>query len=349
MNKFKIPAIVLVLLTAIVTVLLYNKSRMESNSRNDVQKAIPVATVMVAKMKLTESRSLVGTIVPNNDVVIVSETEGKVVAVSSKVGDYKAAGSVLFQIDDELKKAAFATAEVNYEKAKRDFERFESLHGEHAVTDQQFEGTRLAFKAAEAQYIAARKQYNDTKITTPISGIVTARLVDIGTMVQLKMPVANVVDIVRLKVKLNVAERDAFLLKAGDRAEIGTDVYPGVTFGGKIESISSKSDEAHTYPLEITLLNSKDHPLKAGMFARVSFRALSHDEILAIPRAALVGSVKKPQVFTVENEMARLRDIVVRNEIGTNLEVLSGLREGEMIVVSGQNNLKDGTQVVIVK
>lgn len=348
MKKTKIIAVSVLVVGTIIMVLLYNKSKMTAKSKNDILGAIPVSVTTVSKMQIADTHSLSGTITANNDVTIVSETEGKITAVMAKVGDYKTAGSILVQVDDELKKASYSTAEVNYEKTKKDMERFESLHQQHAVTDQQYETARFAFKSAEGQFIVARKQYNDTKITTPISGIVSARLVDVGTMIQTKMIVANIVDISRLKVKLNVAEHDVFRLIAGGKADVTTDIYPGVTFTGKIETISSKSDEAHTYPVEISLSNSKERPLKAGMFARVLFRSLSHDAVVAIPREALVGSFKKPQVFVIEHDVAKIRDLVVNAAAGTNLEVVSGLREGETVVINGQNNLKDNVAVTIV-
>jgi RND family efflux transporter MFP subunit len=349
MNKTKAFIITLSVLIVIVVILIYNKSRMAAESKTDILTSIPVSVMTATKQSISETRSLVGTITANNDVAIVSETQGRVTAVLAEVGQYKPAGSVIVQVDDELKKANLATAETNYEKAKKDLERFETLFKETAATDQQLEGARLAAKAAEAQYIVAKRQYNDTKITTPISGIITSRPVDVGTYVQNGMPVANVVDISKLKVKLNVAERDVFRLKVGDPVEVATDVYPGVKFAGQIATISAKGDDAHTYPVEVHLSNPKDHPLKAGMFGRVTFTSISGGDKLTIPREALVGSMKNAQVFVVDGSVAHLRDIVVESEHGTELTVLGGLKEGDTIVVNGQNNLKDNVAVTIIK
>jgi hypothetical protein len=113
--------------------------------------------------------------------------------------------------------------------------------------------------------------------------------------------------------------------------------------------VSAKSDEAHTYPVEISLPNNKAHPLKAGMFARVAFRPLVRGDALAIPRSALVGSLKQPRVYVVESGIAKLREIVVDDEAGSYLQILSGLKEGESIVINGQNNLKDNVPVTIVQ
>lgn len=349
MKRMKLISGVLITLAIIVLVLLNNKSKMQARSKADEVHFLPVTVTDVAKEKLSETVSLVGTIVANNDVAIVSETQGQVTKVRANIGDYVQAGSTIVQVDDELKKAAYATAEVNYDKAKKDLERYETLIKDNSVTDSQLEAAKLAFKSAEAQYIVARRQYNDTRIKTPISGVVSARTVDIGSMIQDKTTVANVVDISKLKVKLNVSEQDVFRIKVGDRVDVTTDVYPGVTYEGKVSTISSKSDDAHTYPVEVTLANNSRHPLKAGMFGRVSLVSIEDHESVAIPREALVGSTKKPQVYVIEHGIARLRDIVVGDQIGTNLEVLSGLRPAETIVLSGQNNLKDSVAVTVVK
>ncbi len=349
MKRFNAIAITTIIVLAVGAILWHNKSQMQARSKTNTITTYPVTVTTVEKAQLAETLSLVGTIVANNDVPVVAETQGRVVAVLANVGDYKTSGSVLVQIDDELKKAELTKAEVLYERAKKDAERFKSLRDEHAATEWQKENAWQAFKVAEAEYIRARKAYRDTRISTPIAGIVTARPVNVGTMVQPGMVVANVVDISRLKVKLNVAERDVFKMKVGDAVEITTDVYPGIKFAGEIASIAVKADESHTYPVEISLANSKRHPLKAGMFGRVSFVALPKANALSIPREALLGSIRDPRVFVVVNGRALERSLVVGDVIGTRVAVLNGLSEGEVVVINGQNNLKDSVLVEIVQ
>ena len=269
-------------------------------------------------------------------------------AVRVKVGSPVAVGSVIVQIDDELPRAKYTAAQANYDKAKKDYERMQTLRQQEIISDAQLESYRLGFQVAEAEFIAAKRQYGNAAITSPVSGVVSARLVDLGNMVSPGMPIANVVDISRLKVKLNLTESDAFRIRVGDRATIKTDVYPGVDFTGWVESISAKGDEAHTYPVEVTLNNDPRHPLKAGMFGKVTFAIAGPGRALVIPREALVGSIKEPQVFVVEDGVARLREIIIGGEYGINLVILDGLREGETLVVNGQNNLVDKAKVTIV-
>jgi RND family efflux transporter MFP subunit len=349
MNKIRTAGITIIILAVIVLILLNNKKQLAAISVPDVRLTVPVRVQQVQRMPLNDEVSLVGKIAGANDVAIVAETEGRIVAVKAEVGDRVRAGDVLVQIDDELKRAAFATADVNYENARRDLERYQSLYKDSTVSDTQLEAARLAAKSAEAAYVVARRQLADCRVTSPINGVVTARPLDLGTRVKIGDVVANVVDIEQLKVRVPVAEKDVFRLKPGDAVDLRTDVYPDQVFHGAIATISDKADDAHTYAVEVALLNSHDFPLKAGMFARAQFDMGEPQLVLTIPRDALTGSLRDPHVYVVENGTAKLRHVVVADQVGTSLAIASGLREGETVVTSGQNNLRDSANVAVVE
>ncbi|MEN6311906.1 MAG: efflux RND transporter periplasmic adaptor subunit [Acidobacteriota bacterium] len=318
-------------------------SSQEARTSSDV----PVQVSPAARQRIETRLARTGTIQADNDVVVVSETSGRVLKVLADTGDKRAAGAVLVKIDDEMRLAAYETAEVGYEKAKRDLARYETLTAQKSATDTELEGAKLAFKAAEAQYIVARRQYQDTEIKAPIGGVVTARHVNVGATVAPGTPIVDMVDISRLKTTLAVGERDAFALKVGDPVSVTLDVYPGRSFPGTIKAIGAKADAAHNFPVEVTLANSEEAPLRAGLFARVLFSSLTGREALTIPREALIGSVRDPSVYVIDGATARLRRLTLGEEAGDLLEVREGLREGERVVVSGQNNLRDGAAVVV--
>jgi len=351
----KIKLISLCMATIALVLGFYSCNKAKSGGQNSetgtIATSYSVSIVKASKKEVTDSFSQVGTIVAYNDVAIVSETSGRIVKVTAEVGDYKPAGSMLVEVDSELREAAYKAANVSYEKAKKDLERYEALYKEGSVSDSQIEQARWSYQAAESQYIVARRQLRDTKITTPISGIVTARYVNIGSMVMgapQSTPIANVVDISRLKVKVSVSEKDVIRLKVGEPVEVTTDVFPEDVFQGSIFSISSKGDDGHTYPVEVVLKNSKQQ-LKAGMFGRVMFTPKSAGNLIIVPRACIVGSIKNASLYVVENDKAKLRSVVTGKEAGTDIEVLSGLQEGEQVVLNGQNNLSDNAPVIIRK
>lgn len=349
MKTVKGIIITLLILGGIVFVLQNNKAKSdEKAARRDVMTSLPVSVVPVERKNITENLSVVGTIAANSEVTVLSETQGRILRMGLDVGDYVSAGSVIAQVDDELKRTQLAAAQVGLDKAKSDLARYSQLVGDLAVSDQQMEGARLALRSAEIQMASANRLLRDTRITAPVSGIITARQSPKGANVMPGTPIVTIVDVSRLKVRVNVAERDVFKLRIGDQVEITTDVHPGMTFVGRIESVSPKSDEAHTYPVEIGVTNSGSK-LKAGMFGRVSFNSIGEVNTLVIPRSALVGSIQKPQVYVVNNGVANLRSIVVSGESGTNVQVASGLLAGDQVVIDGQNNLTDKTPVTIVR
>lgn len=350
-NKIIASVVTVLVLVVIVMTLMNNKAKSKAKAeQSEISTTLPVTVQEVKYSQLEEDLTLVGTVSANNDVNVLSETAGRIRSVNVKIGDNVAAGTVLVAADDELRRAGLLSAQANFDKAQADFARTEALFKEKAVTESQLDAARLGLKAAEAQLITARRQLKDTKVTSPIAGQVTARPVDVGATLSPGTLVATVVDISKLKVKVNVAELDVFKLKVGDKVHITTEVYPGVSFEGRIAGISAKGDEAHTYPVEITLQNSGTHPLRAGMFARVAFTSVKRDKYLAIPREALVGSVKDAHVYIVENgSVARLRNINVGAEANGKLAVIQGLQEGDKLVLNGQNNLKDGASVSIAK
>ncbi len=340
--------IIICILVLILIYWLLQKPGRDTTRLSMITTDIPVSVTIAHKQRLVTNILLVGTINASNDVDVISETQGTVKEAYAKVGQYVSAGTVLARVDDEIPRSNLAAAEINYQKAIRDYERSEALFQENSISPAQLDVARLGMQAAKNQRDIAKRQLENTHIKSPISGTMNSRTINVGTMVQPGMPVANIVDISTLKVNVNVAEQEAFKLKVGDKVEVTTDIYPEYKFIGRLDNIAAKADAAHTYPVEIVVSNSDQYPLKAGMFARVSFTSLAPDEALTIPRLALIGSIKNAQVFRIKKGMADLRTVVIGRQSSEFLEVLNGISRGDTIVTNGQNNLVDGARVLII-
>lgn len=349
MKKLRAAVILAVSAGIILTILFLNKASREAQIEKSSYEKITVSVSPAAMQEFSENFSIIGTVNANNDITVVSETQGKVVKLYIKTGDYVKEGTVLADVDDELKQAAFLTAKTNHEKSRRDLERIEALYKEKNVSESDLEGARLAAAAAEAQFIAARRQLSDTKIKAPISGMIADKYINQGSMTAPGTPVANIIDISNLKIKVSVPEKDIFKLKTGDKVNLNTDVYPGKTFTGTVQTISSKADNGHNYPVEIIMPNNASSPLKAGMFIQAGFSSLGKRQALTVPRAAILNSIKDPQVFVVQNGTARIRNIAAGRESGNMIEVVSGLQAGEKVVTSGQSNLTDNLNVNVIE
>ncbi|MGE5479621.1 MAG: efflux RND transporter periplasmic adaptor subunit [Chloroflexota bacterium] len=325
----------------IIGVLLNNRSNSASKAkRNVIQSVYPVTVTAAARMKLDENLNLVGSVFADKEVQVLSETQGRIEHLGIDVGSRVARGGVLLRVDDVLKKAAVMTAEANYDKAKKDLSRYEELYKSNSGTESQLDQARNTFRLAEAQLVTAKKQLQDATLRAPISGVVTQLNVETGSFLNVGTPIAYIVDVSKLIVKLNLPEKDAFMLHTGDPVRISTDVYPGQSFSGTVRTIVAKGDAAHTFPVEIALDNV-GNKLRAGMFARVYFTTIRRDNAITIPREALVGSIRDPEVYVLRDGVAELRRISVGAESGKLIEALSGIEEGELVVIAGQMNLTD--------
>lgn len=351
MIKKIITAVVIAgLLVAMGIVLSGNKKKIEASKQLPPVKAVAVSVETVAEKTFSDNLSVLGTIVAHKEVNVVAEAQGRVVEVAFKNGDAVSQGQTLVRMDGELRSAGLMAAQVNYDKAQADLNRYEALLKDKSIPEAQVEAARFALKAAEAQLITAKRQLADMRIVAPFAGVINTKNVEVGTMLMPGTPVASLVDISSLKVKVSLPEKEVFKIKRGDKASITTDVYTGYAFTGTVDVIGVKGDEAHNYPVEIILQNNDNaHPLKAGMFCKVTFGNMPSRSMLAIPREALVGSAKQPQVYVVNQDKAQLKDVVLGSEAGTYIEVLQGLSKGEQVVVNGQINLNDGMAVTIIQ
>jgi RND family efflux transporter MFP subunit len=331
-------------------ILVRNKAVIDQRSQvKETAKSVAVTVQPVAFQSLSENLSTIGTFAPHRELKLLSEVQGKVVRVGVEEGDVVRPGQLIAQVDNELIRAELTAAEAAHEQAQKNVTRFEALLKGNATTDAQVEDTRLALKNAEARVATLRKQLRNTTITAPIAGTVTTRSFELGSVLMPGAQLVEIIDISKLKLVVNVPEKEVLKYKDGSRIRIRTDVYPGVDLAGTVTVVGVKADAARNYPVQILVDNTPSYPLRAGMYGRASGQNALKDSVLAIPRTALVGSVKNPQVYVMQGDKAALRNVQVGIAAGPYLEVRSGLDAGEQVVVSGQINLEDGSPVTVVK
>ena len=152
MKKVLYAVIPMLLLVGIVFILKSNKAKSDAKAKVPPPRALSVSVAKVTRQTVSQNLALVGTIAANREVVVASETQGRVNAVGVKIGDRIGAGSMIVRVDDELKQAALANAQVNYDKAKADLDRYKMLQTESqgGVADIQVQTMYQTMKGAEA-------------------------------------------------------------------------------------------------------------------------------------------------------------------------------------------------------
>lgn len=202
--------------------------------------------------------------------------------------------------------------------------------------------------AKEAQLETARKKLRDTVIGAPLAGSISKRLVSAGEYVKAGSPLFTLVQDNPLKLRGMIPERFAPEVQTGQGVEIRVDSFPDTPFKGKLTRISPSTEVASRSFLVEGLVENSNRRLKPGFFARATVTTRIDPNALTVPQQALVSFAGVVKVFVVENDLARERVVQTGVRVGTNeVEVTSGLKPGELVVISGLTRLTDGAAVKV--
>lgn len=344
-----IVIVAVVLVGLIVFKLMSNKKEVQAKIFiNDVNAAVLVKTASPTTHSFESSLSFLGTFEPARQNVIGSDANGKLISIRFEEGDQVRQGQLLAKVDDEMLQLQLENAEVGLEGQRNDDKRYSNLEKENAVSGIQVEKTRLGVRSGELTKKQILKQIKSTSIVAPYSGVVTKRMIDLGSFVGQGTPLFELTDISSLKLTVNVPERDVLKFKLGQSVSVGVDIYGSREFQGKITNISVVADRAHNFKVQVTVSNPK-RELMGGMYGSVRLKNNESVTALSVPRVALVGSTKRPQVYVVKNNVAYLTDFTAGTSDGDYIEVVSGIEKGDVIVVKGQVNLQDKTKIKTIQ
>lgn len=260
----------------------------------------------------------------------------RISSITVDVGDRVSRGQTLVTLD-----AANADQQrVNLELTRREYNRAVQLLDIGAGTQRAVDQYKAQLDAQEAQY---RNTMQNTVLTSPISGVVIARNYDPGDMTG-SQPVLTVGQITpSVKVMINVNEADVARVARGTEVDITLDAFPGEKFAGRVTRVAPAVDvNTRTFAAEVTLANPGARILP-GMFARVSVN-LGDRVSVVVPDRAIVkqkGSNNK-YVYVYSNGTVSYKQVELGSRVGNGYELLSGIADGDTVVIAGQTRLADG-------
>lgn len=336
-------------------------SKNEAEKTVTTEKTVSVTTSAIEKGSIEGKLFYTGTVEGIHEAMVVSQTSGVAEKIGFELGKRVSQGQTLATIENTMQraaveqaKAAVLAAESNHEKAKIDLKRMQKLQAENVATRDNLEMAEVGVKsalaqvrAAEAGLKAAEKALADTYIKATIPGVVATREIDRGATVAPGTKIAFITDVSKVKVRIMVAETDIVSLKEGKEVEIKIDALPGEKFEGKITNIGYSSEvNMRSYPVEITIPNTKDVKIKSGMFARCEITSQTKDNTMLLPEDAIVTSNDQTtSVFVSEGGVAKSKPVKTGLKNAGKVEILSGLTGNERVVVFGKERLSEGTQV----
>ena len=290
-----------------------------------------------------------GVFAPKQEVKLAAEAAGKVTRVLVDEGSFVRAGQTLAIVNGDKQNVNVANMKATYENAKAEVARFENAYSTGGVTKQQLDQVKLQLENASNNLKTAQISASDINVSASFAGIVNKRSIEPGSYVSPGTEMFEIVNVSTLKLMVNVDEKNIGSLKLGQVVKVESTVLSDKEFKGTITFIAPKADGSLNFPVELEIKNNPNNDLRAGMYGTAYFGSEAAVRALVVPRNAFVGSVSSNNVFAVSDGKAVLKTVVSGRSFGDNVEIISGLEEGEQVITSGQINLVDGTPVEIIK
>jgi RND family efflux transporter MFP subunit len=338
--------------------------------------AVTAAAVRVQPQPFAAVVAVTGSLVSNARVDVKAETTGRVTRFPKEEGDHVSAGEPLLWVDEEnyalavrqaessvqVAQAALGRTRVLASHSKTELDRAENLLQSGGITDKDYklaqvteQEARSQVALAEAQLAqaqaaldVARKRLRDAVVKAPVGGEIQRKFVNAGAYVEPPTAVVTIVDNNRLELESSVPASDLGPLRPGQRVSFGVTSFPGETFEGRIiETGAAVDSESRAAKIRIAI--SSAGKLKAGMFAQGEIQTGVERQAIVIPAAALYRddrSAKDSVVYVIDNGKAVKRAVRIGRERDSSVEIVSGLRAGDLLIAEQSIEIADGVRVV---
>jgi membrane fusion protein (multidrug efflux system) len=338
----------LTLFAALVAVSITACGTGEANvsSGDDLLAAAPVTVVTPRVADIFASYDTTGKIAADSAAPVIARATGQVVEILVEEGDEVTVGQAMARLDGDRSRLQMLQAKANLEKAARDYERQTSLRERGLVSAASLEGLKFDVDSLKATFELRQLDYEYTTIRAPISGIVAARHIKKGAHVSVNDPVFGIANTKKLVAYLKIPQTELGKFTAVHRATVSVDSMPGVSFDATIARISPTIDPLSGTFRATAYLQDTGPELVPGMFGRFSIAYEKHEAALLIPKSAVVFEDSENVIYVVVDGIALRRPVALGIESLDMFEVLGGLAEDELVIVTGQNGLHDGSRVV---
>ncbi len=323
------------------------KDKGDKEGANKGPEAVPVEVSNAARRSIAASYTGTAPLEARGESQVVAKTSGLALRVFVDVGQQVRAGQPLVQMDRDRATLQVAQADAQVRKLEANYRRASQLVEQKMVSVNDVEQLRYDLENARANMRLARLEQSYGTVTAPISGVVAARNIKPGNLVQINTPIFTIVDTSRLEATLNAPEREIETLKAGQTVQLAVDALPGKTFEGRIDRVSPVVD-AGSGTFRVICAFDGGGLLQPGMFGRIRIEYDQRANALVIPRTALLEDGNAPAVYTVKAGKAARTALKLGYVDGEWVEVREGLREGEPVVIAGKAALREGSAVQVI-
>jgi RND family efflux transporter MFP subunit len=333
----------IILLLALATMISCsgNSKKTTEPAKRAADTTILVKTAVAEKQVIDRIQEFTATVESEKINNIAPNAPVRISKILVETGDHVTGGKKLVQMDA----TNLAQLELQIENSKKEFERIDELYKVGGVSKASWDAAKMAL---DLQITSYNNLLENTQLTAPISGIITARNYDDGDMYSAGKPVLVIEQIKPVKLLINVSEQYYTQVKKGLKADVKLDVYGDEIFKGEISLIHPTLTAAtRTFTVEIKLPNS-DERVRPGMFGRVILN-FGKKEGIMISDVAIqkqIGTNEK-YAFVIKNGIAERRVVTLGIQNGDMIEILSGIDEGDEVAITSLSRLDNDKKVTV--
>jgi len=307
--------------------------------------AIPVSVVEVKPVAMRDVVFLPGETEAYEDVKVAANTSGRVEWIGPHEGQAVKKGDLLAKIEVSALKASLEHARAAYKLANDLCERRRRLYDNKIIAREELDQSETQLKLAAADLEQVKVRYNHGFPKSPITGVINHLYVDVGEYADLGKPIADIVNIDRIKINVQVPELDVRYVNKGQTTPIKIDAFADRTLLGTVEFVAFKADSATKTFLVRSVIDNSDHDIRPGMIGRVAFVRRNIPDALAAPLFAIVDKGGERIVFVEKDGVAESRVISIGVIEADRVQITSGLNIGDHLIVRGQTEVEDGMKV----
>lgn len=288
----------------------------------------------------------IGSLRADESISVRPEIAGRIEKIHFREGQRVAEGSLLFTLDDALTRADLNEANANLQNTNRAYQRAKELAGKQLIARADLDTTQAEMAVNQARAASARTRLEKTQIRAPFGGVTGLREVSVGDYVEAGQKLVDLVRLDPIELDLRAPEVVLSSLAVGQNVDFGVASFPNQVFSATVMAIAPTVDAGGRSVSLRARLDNPDQKLRPGMSARVRIDLTNHGRALMIPEQAIWPSGEQKMVYLVVDGTAKLVPVTLGGRQPGLVEVTSGLKAGDEIVVAGQLKLFDGAKVV---
>ncbi|WP_035691991.1 efflux RND transporter periplasmic adaptor subunit [Azospirillum halopraeferens] len=309
---------------------------------------MPVEAVTVRIGTVARTVTAVGTLLSDESVVIRPEVAGRIAEIDFREGERTAAGTVLFRLDDSVARATLAQAQASLAFSRSELQRAEELLRNNAGSVRTREQALSKLQADEATVQLAGAHLNRLTLKAPFDGVLGLRKVSIGDYVAAGEDLVNIEAIDTLKLDFRVPELYLAAVRPGQTLAVSVDALPGRSVEGTVYAIDPLVDVNGRAVVIRAAVPNTDHALRPGLFARVELTLTVNPEAVLVPEQAVVAVGSRQFIYKVVDGKAVQTPVTLGTRRSGEVEIVSGLAHGDVVVTGGQMKIRDGAPVRVM-